>query len=410
MSTNPASISRQGPTRRRLLLGGGAAGVGVLGTLSAQQLVAPSSAAETQTPLNGEERIPFFGDHQAGITTAPQAHALFVALTLARATDGAGLKRMFRLISDDAARLTQGQPALADTEPELAQNPARLTITFGVSRHAVQLAGKQPPNWLKDLPAFSIDRLEKKFSGGDIFIQFASDDPLIVAHASRMILKDARRFASIAWSQRGFRRAHGSVTAGTTMRNLFGQVDGTSNPQPSDPDFDALVWEPQGWLRNGSSVVVRKISMDLDKWDELDRSGREQSVGRYLSNGAPLTSSPHDPAAEFEVPNFEATTAGGLKVIPEFSHVARSRSAVPGERILRRSYNYDDAPTGSEVSNAGLIFISYQADVDRQYVPLQHRLDELDLLNQWTTPIGSAVFAILPGCHEGGFVGETLFG
>jgi dye decolorizing peroxidase len=30
------------------------------------------------------------------------------------------------------------------------------------------------------------------------------------------------------------------------------------------------------------------------------------------------------------------------------------------------------------------------------------------LLNQWTTPIGSAVFAIPPGCQEGGYIGDTL--
>ena len=38
---------------------------------------------------------------------------------------------MLRLLTDDARRLTQGRPALADTEPELADCPARLTVTFG---------------------------------------------------------------------------------------------------------------------------------------------------------------------------------------------------------------------------------------------------------------------------------------
>jgi dye decolorizing peroxidase len=32
------------------------------------------------------------------------------------------------------------------------------------------------------------------------------------------------------------------------------------------------------------------------------------------------------------------------------------------------------------------------------------------MLNQWTTPIGSAVFAIPPGCAKGGYVGQQLFG
>ena len=37
------------------------------------------------------------------------------------------------------------------------------------------------------------------------------------------------------------------------------------------------------------------------------------------------------------------------------------------------------------------------------------RLAELDLLNLWTTPIGSAVFAVLPGAQEGEVLGQALF-
>ena len=95
-------------------------------------------------------------------------------------------------------------------------------------------------------------------------------------------------------------------------------------------------------------------------------------------------------------------------MIPEFSHVRRSRSDDSAERIFRRGYNYDDAPPTGTVSDAGLLFVSFQADIDRQFVPLQRRLDELDLLNEWTTPIGSAVFALPPGCAEGGFIGEGI--
>lgn len=52
---------------------------------------------------------------------------------------------------------------------------------------------------------------------------------------------------------------------------------------------------------------------------------------------------------------------------------------------------------------SGLLFASYQADVDRQFLPIQRRLDESDMLNEWTTPIGSAVYAIPPGVCRGRF-------
>ena len=61
------------------------------------------------------------------------------------------------------------------------------------------------------------------------------------------------------------------------------------------------------------------------------------------------------------------------------------------------------------VSAAALISQSSQADIEAQFLPIQRRLAELDLLNEWTTPIGSAVFAVLPGCGPDGHLGEALF-
>ena len=351
--------------------------------------------------------MPFHGVHQAGIETVPQGHATFVALTLHDTVDRAALRRMMVILSGDAARLTQGVAALADSEPELSGVPARLTITFGFGPGLVARAGGEAPTWLRPLPAFGVDRLEPAWADGDLLLQIGADDPVTVAHATRMLLKDTRSFASVHWVQSGFRRAPGSERPGTTMRNLFGQLDGTVNMVPGSEDFEHLVWRQAGnpaWLAGGTGFVLRRISMDLDKWDKLDRSGRESAVGRTLATGAPLTG-----VAERDEPDFAATTPIGFPVIPEFSHLRRARSENREERILRRGFNYDDAPTGASVSNSGLLFVSFQADVDTQFVPIQRRIDTLDLLNQWITPVGSAVFAIPPGCQEGGYVGDTLF-
>lgn len=395
-------------SRRRLLIGGGVAGIGGLTALGADYALrrAQAQGATAASELNGEVRVPFYGKHQAGIVVDPQAHATYVALDLKRDAGRAQVIRMLKVITDDAARLTQGVPALADSEPELGTVPARLTVTIGFgSKLVTRVAGAQAvPDWLAPLPGFGIDRLEDSWSGGDLLLHFAADDPFTVAHAVRMLLKDVRNTALVRWVQRGFRRAQGSERPGTTMRNLFGQVDGTVNPRPADQDFDELVWCKQGWLNGGTSMVIRRIAMDLDKWDRLDRAGREESVGRTLVNGAPLTG-----VNEHDEPDFEARTAIGFPVIPEFSHMARARSKDTSQRIYRRGYNYDDAPVGGEISNSGLIFVSCQADVNKQFAPIQRRLDELDLLNQWTTPIGSAVFAIPPGCKEGEFIGQSLF-
>ncbi|WP_407319447.1 Dyp-type peroxidase [Isoptericola halotolerans] len=402
-----ARTGRAGSTRRQFLLGGAVAGVGAAAAIGADTVLnadRPAQPVPAAAPMNGESTVPFYGAHQAGIDTDAQAHGVFVALDLHEGTDREAMRRMMRILSDDAARLTQGEPALADSEPELAVTPARLTVTFAFGPRFVVRAKGAAPAWLGPLPAFSVDRLQPELSDGDLLIQIAADDPLTVAHATRMLLKDTRSFASVRWTQQGFRRAYGSVKPGTTMRNLFGQVDGTSNPSPGTAEFDRVVWtQHDGWLAGGTSMVVRRIRMDLDKWDELDRGGREQSVGRTLSNGAPLTGTD-----EHDEPDFEATTAIGFPVIPEFSHVRRARPEDPGQRIFRRAYNYEDGATADRVSDAGLIFVSFQADVDAQFTPIQRRLDQLDLLNEWTVPVGSAVFAVPPGCADGGYVGETL--
>ena len=61
-------------------------------------------------------------------------------------------------------------------------------------------------------------------------------------------------------------------------------------------------------------------------------------------------------------------------------------------------------------TDAGLIFAAYQRDPARQFVPVQRRLAEADAMNPWITTIGSAVFAMLPGVPEGGYLGQNLLG
>ena len=65
--------------------------------------------------LHGDAVVPFHGRHQAALAVTPQAHATLVALDLLDATDADGLRRMLRILSDDAARLTSGEAALAES-------------------------------------------------------------------------------------------------------------------------------------------------------------------------------------------------------------------------------------------------------------------------------------------------------
>ncbi len=398
---------------RRALLGGftlggvGAALAGSAGPAGAAPPRAGGSSSPAQAESLGQAVIPFQGAHQAGIETPLQGHATFVALDLAKGMDRDALRRLLLLLTDDIDRLTRGVPALADPEPELAGVPARLTVTVGFGPGFLRAAGAsdQAPAWLAaGLPEFSIDELSPRWSDGDLLLVVASEDPMTVSHTLRVLLNDASPFASVRWSQAGFHRPVHTSPAGTG-RNLMGQVDGTVNPEPGTPDFADVVWidDAPTWLVGGTAMVVRRIAMDLRTWGGMDLAAKEQAIGRTLSDGGPLTG-----GGEFEAPDYEAVDANGFLVIPPTAHMRLAHVQAPAERILRRPYNYDVGFTKDGDPDAGLLFAAYMADPMTQFVPIQQRLAEADVLNVWTTPIGSALFAIPRGVAPGEYLGQAL--
>ena len=402
----PARVSR------RELLGAGLLGLGGAAVGAATTALTASSRTETATSTStvfGDQTVSPHGTHQAGVETAPQAVAAFVGYDLKATTDAAAAVRMLRLLSDDITRLTSGTGALADSESELAARPSNLTITLGFGAGLVALAGAdRVPDWLAPLPEFGIDQLEARWSDGDLLIQVCADDPITVAHAVRVLGRDASSFVTPRWNQQGFRNANGAAPQGTTMRNLFGQVDGTQAIERDTDDFATTVWGEgrtgsPDWMAGGTSLVIRRIRMELDTWDEVTRAGREEAIGRNLTNGAPLTGT-----AEHDQPDLDAVNELGLPVISTAAHVRRAHMD-DTLRIHRRPYNYEIVVGDDGRTESGLIFASYQANPVDQFVPLQQRLADADLLNIWTVPIGSSVFAIPPGFQEGGFVGDTLF-
>ena len=207
--------------------------------------------------------------------------------------------------------------------------------------------------------------------------------------------------------QDGSWRGTDSTGQPVTGRNLFNQVDGTGNP--SGPDLEATLWpdDPPPWFAGGTSLVVRRIEMDLDFWDATTRERQEKVIGRRLDNGAPLTGE-----NETDALDLAATDADGRPVIPLDAHARRAHpDENSGRRILRRGLNYthEERSDGRVVTSSGLVFLSYQANIATQFVPVQNRLDQRDALNDWTRAIGSAVFAIPPGFAQGDWIGRALF-
>jgi dye decolorizing peroxidase len=395
-----------GISRRSLLLGAGiAVGAAAIGDTVGQA----ARSVERETAI-GSATEPFFGPHQAGIRTAMQAHGVFASFTFTDSCTVSTLAGVMKVATIEAERLTRGEPGLSDSDPELAASPARLTITFGFGHRVFALDGgalaNRKPVGFDPLPSFVIDELDPAWSGGDLLIHVAADDPLTVSHAVRHMTRVVSSIAVPHYAQRGFVRAQGVAPHSITPRNLVGHVDGVANPT-SDADYDSHVWAAAdaGWFAGGTQLVLRRISMNLPTWDLLGTTDKEKAIGRRLSNGAPLTGTSVN-----DQPDFEATTEDGLSVIPDFSHMRRAHTGEGRQLFLRRPFSYDDGFAADGTPNAGLLFTAYQQNITEQFLPVQQSLADFDLLNLWTTPIGSSEFVIPPGCNPGGYIGETLLG
>jgi deferrochelatase/peroxidase EfeB len=413
-------MSGKGPSRRGFfgvaggLAGGVAAAVATRGTAEAHE-------------MGGA--VPFYGPHQAGITTPMQSNLYFASFDLT-AENRAEVITLLKGWTAAAARMTAGLPAVPgeqdDSAPPLDSGeavglkPANLTITFGFGPDMFTLNGKdrygiaaQRPPALIDLPGFNGDQLVESQCGGAICIQACADETQVAFHAVRQLARLSYGSAALKWVQSGFSSAN--KTEGTG-RNLMGFKDGTMNP--TGAAMNEAVWATSDgprWMDGGSYMAARRIRISLEHWDRMRVAFQEQTFGRQKATGAPLGGK-----AEFDTPDFKATDADGNYVIPENAHM---RLAAPvnnnGSQILRRSYSYNDGASfvaerwppwhqGIEY-DSGLFFQCYQSDLRTGFVKIFERMSKIDALNQFTTHVGSAVFACPPGVEKGAYIGQRLF-
>jgi deferrochelatase/peroxidase EfeB len=380
---------------RRSLFGlAGAAGVaGAVGVLEARD-----SSADTPTT------VPFWGAHQAGITTPQQDRLHIVALDLTT-KDKAAVVALLQAWTAASAHLTAGREIGTGAIPEVDVAPpddtgeaqglhaSRLTVTFGVGGTLLDTLGIERPAALRDLPQFAADALDPQRSGGDLVIQACADDPQVAVHAIRNLIRIAHGTAVVRWSQLGFGRTSSTTAAQQTPRNLFGFKDGTNNDVS---DIWVTATDGPAWMVGGSYLVMRRIAMAIETWDRVSLSEQENTIGRHKGTGAPL-------GLSHERDTLKPRT------LPEGSHV---REAHPdtngGAEMLRRGYSFVDGSDGLGHLDAGLFFLAYQRDAHQAFVPVQTHLSKVDLMNEYIKHTGSALFAVLPGVRSGGWIGSAL--
>ncbi|HET6151623.1 MAG TPA: Dyp-type peroxidase [Marmoricola sp.] len=419
--TPPASVSR----RRVLSWAGGAgaagAALGALGDHLAHGSTTPTRQSSVGEPRVGPrlepaasrvrsadapqgllDRVPAFGQ----VLTLDLAPGVRRSATASRRATVDLLRRLGDLASRAAAGTDLGPVATAS----LGLLPANLQITPGIGHTLLEACGlaSAAPAAFGELPAFAGDRLDPRQVGGDLTVQIGAEDPIALAGAVQAVRAAAAGPWTSRWSWRGFRAtAAASVSPDGTGRNLMGHLDGTDNPALGSPLWRStvLVTDASSWMHAGSYLVARRIRIDLDGWFGNSVADRDAVIGRHTSNGAAFGSDlEHDPV-DLDL----RSSSGGLLISPH-AHIrlANARNTA-GARIYRRSWNFDDGLDPDGARDSGLVFLAWQADVERGFVPIQRSLTSgHDALNQFTTHVGSAVFAAPARSAVESYAGQRL--
>lgn len=399
--------SRGRISRRRLLTHSGAAAAGAVATSQILRTPAADWPRRDAPPRRSDRAASPYGEHQPGILRETPAALEVVALDLLPDVDREAMGRLLRVWTGNIEAATAALPMPGDPQPQMTDSAA-IAISVGLGPDAFRgdMTHLAPPG-LQRVPPMQHDRLQPAWSGGSLVLIVSGASATTTGHVVRRMIADAQPFAQQRWRQVGSWHSQHADGRSVTGRNLFGQVDGTANPR-RPADLDEVAWISTGRWRGGTTLVVRRIRMDLDAWDELTPAQMEHAVGRRLSDGAPLTG-----GGESTDVDLERLDERGRPLIAENAHVRVSHPSVNGGiRIVRRGANWTrDVETRQGVrTESGLLFLSYQADIAKQYVPLQTALDRSDALNEWTTAIGSAEFALLPGFRRGSWLGAQVFG
>ncbi len=422
-------MSESTTNRRKLLLGMGAAAGGALaGGLSpahAEAHATDGARAADAPPrfVAASERQTVYGVHQAGIVTPRPANGM-VASFDAVVREPADLEALLRRLTERIVFLTQGgQPPVLDPKlppadsgilgPVVAPDDLTITVSLGASLFEGRpWLAAHAPRQLRPMTQFPNDALDPALCHGDIALQLCANTQDTTIYALRDIVKNLSEFLVLRWRQEGSVPAVPANPNGTrqSARNFLGFRDGTANPDSTDAAvMDDIVWVSVGsgepdWAVGGSYQAVRIIRNFVERWDRTPLEEQQHIFGRKKVSGAPL-----DGRQEHDVPNYAADPHG--KVTPLTAHIRRANPRIPSTQenlILRRPFNYSNGVAASGQIDQGLLFIVYQADLEKGFITVQSRLNG-EPLEEYIKPVGGGYFFVLPGVREaGGYLGQDL--
>lgn len=417
MTTNKPATCPFGSTSRRDLLKG--LGIAAGGSLAAGFVTGNAEAATTHPHVTDapvgdgalDQRQPFLGPHQAGIVTPRPAAGMIAAFDV-RVDNPADLERLLRTLTARIAFLTQGgatpvlDPKLPPADsgilgPVVKPNNLTVTVSLGASFFTDRpwLAALKPLKLVR-MTKFSNDALDRSICHGDLVLQFCANAQDSTIHALRDIVKTMPDLMVLRWKQEGTVPVIQPSTDGTveSARNFLGFRDGTANPDSSDAELmERMVWvgerngEP-AWATGGSYQAVRIIRNFVERWDRTPLGEQERIIGRMKATGAPFDGSHENDPLDYAQDNEG-------KITPLDAHIRLANPRTPGSEenlILRRPFNYSNGVSKSGQLDQGLLFICYQADLEKGFIAVQRRLNG-EPLEEYLKPVGGGYFYALPG-------------
>ena len=370
-----------------------------------------------------EDRVPFLGTHQAGVTSPRPANGMIASFdVLAETPDD--LEALFQLLTQRAAFLTEGGTP-PDFDPRLPPadsgivgpviRPDALTITLSLGASLFEdrpWLSPLKPRHLSRMKKFPNDALDASLCHGDLTLQICANTQDTTIHALRDIIKNTSKHLVLKWKQEGNVPVISPPPGGVaeSARNFLGFRDGSANPDAADDaQMEKIVWAGEGepeWATGGTYQAVRIIRNFVERWDRTPLREQEMIFGRTKMSGAPLDKVDH---GEFAVPDYVSDPDG--KLTPLDSHIRLANPRTPesdGNLILRRPFNYSNGVTKSGQLDQGLLFICYQGDLEKGFIAVQRKLDG-EPLEEYIKPIGGGYFYTLPGIRDASdYLGSTL--
>jgi deferrochelatase/peroxidase EfeB len=294
--------------------------------------------------------------------------------------------------------------------------PDNLTITVSVGESLFDERfglAEAKPRHLSRMVGFPNDALEADQCHGDLTLQFCANTPDSNIHALRDIVKNLPDLLFVRWKQEGTVPPQAPAKPGEpeqSARNFLGFRDGSANPDSNDARLmDTLVWVQPGsdepaWAAHGSYQAVRIIRNFVERWDRTPLQEQENIFGRVKTTGAPM-----DGRLESDVPDYAKDPEGKLTKLDAHIRLANPRTPESQQNlILRRPFNYSNGVNKNGQLDMGLLFICYQADLEKGFITVQTCLNG-EPLEEYLKPVGGGYFFTLPGVTGAqDFIGRSL--